>query len=354
MAKKFTANKPILKIDLERLKQQGVSSKILNKYLPKYILEPTPLYYGIFKKFWFCLIRKLFEVLIWLLLKPRLSSAGKLDLSEIDTVYSKEARTYDKKHHMTTRGMDLVWRRMAGWLVAAMTRHQEKNSLMVLDICTGTGLTIKEMLSVLALWNIKIKAIGLDYNAQMLNIAKNNIPNESTEFVRADAMNMPFQENIFDATTMMCGIGGICNPCKVFENVLKVLKPSGQFFMTDIHKPIPEQPGEWFCGFKWLRFPVFEMVGYEETTLPLVLKRLWGWRDPTLAFYLLPLTTYKDKSGQYWGFDVRSFEQESQRWWLSLPIMPFGKIIVEKKEINKSTAKERKLIFLALRGFKSI
>lgn len=353
MSKKFIANKPIIKIDLKRLEQRGVSSKTLKKYFPKYILEPTPLYYGIVKKLWFCLIRKMFEVLIWLLFKPRLSSVGKLDLSEIDKVYNKEACTYDNKHHMTTRGMDLVWRRMAGWLVAAMARHQEKNSLMVLDICTGTGLTIKEMLSVLALWNIQIKTIGLDYNEQMLNIAKDNIFNKSVSLVRADAMNMPFQENSFDTATMMCGIGGICNPCKVFENILKALKPNGQFFMVDIHKPIPEQPGEWFFG-AWLKFPIFEMVGYEETTIPLVLNRLWGWQDPTLAFYILPIITCQDNNGKFWGFNVRSFEQESQRWWFSLPLMPFGKIIVEKKEISHATSKERKAIFLALCGSKSI
>jgi hypothetical protein len=90
-----------------------------------------------------------------------------------------------------------------------------------------------------------------------------------------------------------------------------------------------------------------EMVVYEDSTLPVVLNRLWGWRDTTLCFYLLPLATYCDDAGKYWGFEVKTFEQESQRWWFALPLMPVAKIVVEKVEISKEVAKKREEILAA-------
>ncbi|MEK7117946.1 MAG: class I SAM-dependent methyltransferase, partial [Patescibacteria group bacterium] len=168
----------------------------------------------------------------------------------------------------------------------------------------------------------------------------------ASKFVRGDAMSLAesFELHSIDIVTQIFGIGGIPEPLRVFEGVLQILKPNGQFLLIDMHKPIPEQPGEWPFFLRWCRFPVLEMVTFEETTIPLVLNRLWGWRDTTLCFYLLPLATYRDSDGRYWGFEVKSFEQESQRWWFSLPLMPIARIVVEKTGIAEETARKREAI----------
>jgi hypothetical protein len=52
-------------------------------------------------------------------------------------------------------------------------------------------------------------------------------------------------------------------------------------------------------------------------------------------------------SGRRWqtrGLEVKYFEQESQRWWFSLPLMPTAKIVVEKVEISEDVAKKRETI----------
>jgi len=341
----FVANKPIISVNTERLEQDGISERELARYFPRYILNPTPFYYGRVKQIWFFIVRMFLTALVKIFLKPRKSS-GNLDIQEVDRVYTKEAATYDKKHHITTRGMDLVWRRMAGWFISVIGRNNTK-TLRVLDLCTGTGLTIKEITSVLKEWGIEAEIIGLDCNEKMLDIAKRNLgTSNNIKLVRGDAVNMKnISSGSIDVVTQVFGIGGISEPTRVFQEVLRVLSPGGSFFMVDIHKPIPEQPGEWPFFLKWLRFPIFESVVYEESTLPLVLKRLWGWRDPTLCFYLLPLTVYRDDNGRYFGFNVNNFIQDSQRWWFALPIMPTAQIIVEKVEISEQEARERKLIF---------
>lgn len=346
---RFSANKPVVSIDIEKLRQEGVTEKELERYFPGYILNPEKLRYGWLKHFGLLTIRWFLTIMVRLFLSPR-PSAGSLDQSEIDEVYTKEAGTYNRKHHLTTCGMDLVWRRVAGWFVSAIGRNKQSR-LKILDICTGTGLTVKELHSILREWNVDAELIGLDYNERMLAVARNGaIPkSDQINFVRGDAMNLlgSFDPDSFDVVTQVFGIGGIPGPLKVFSGVLRILKPGGQFLMIDMHKPIPEHPGEWPLFMKWCRFPVMEMVVYEDSTLPVVLNRLWGWRDTTLCFYLLPLATYRDNDGRHWGFEVRYFEQESQRWWFALPLMPIAKIVVEKIEISEGTARKREAILNA-------
>jgi len=343
---RFSANKPVVTFDFDELRQNGVAEQELRKYFPEYILNPTTLYYGRLKRTVLSLLRWFLTIMVKLLLSPR-SMSGSLDQSEIDEVYTREARTYNRKHHLTTYGMDLIWRRTAGWFVSLIGRNKQ-GLVKILDICTGTGLTVKELQAIMQEWNVNAEVVGLDYNERMLAVAKNSAIPESDQvsFVQGDATDLlrSFSVNSFDVATQVFGIGGIPEPLKVFSGVLQILKPGGQFLMIDMHKPIPEYPGEWPFLLRWPQFPVLEAIIYEETTIPLVLNRLWGWRDTTSCFYLLPLTTYQDDDGRHWGFNVRYFEQESQRWWFSLPLMSIAKIVVEKVEISEDVAKNREAI----------
>lgn len=341
---RFVANEPVVSIDYRKLESAGIAVPELSRYFPRYILNPTKLYYGWLKRLGLLMVQWFLRTIVKVVLRPR-NLAGSLEQSEVDVVYTREAKTYNKKHHLTTRGMDLVWRRSAGWFVSALGRNRQGH-LKVLDLCTGTGLTVKEIHAILQEWGIDAELTGLDYNEHMLAVARNGGMPGGAKFVHGDATKLveTFELDSFDAVTQVFGIGGIPEPSKVFGGVLRILKSGGQFLMTDMHKPIPEHPGEWPFLLKWRRFPVMEMVIYEDSTLPVVLNRLWGWRDTTLCFYLLPLVTYRDGDGRYWGFEVKAFEQESQRWWFALPLMPVARIVVEKTEITEEIARKREVI----------
>lgn len=173
-------------------------------------------------------------------------------------------------------------------------------------------------------------------------------------YVRGDAMNLMdrkdglITEGSFDAVTQVFGIGGISHPLLVFESMLKVLRPAGRYFMVDMHQPISGQECEMPVLWKWIRLPRFEAMAYNNNTMEVILKRLWGWRDTTLDFYQLPLTTFQDENGIWWGFNVISFEMDSQRWWFGMPVMPIAKIIVEKAQISETEAMVRQRILAAM------
>lgn len=355
---KQIVKKPILSVDQSRLSEMGIRVEEFSSYFPRYLCEIPALGCGSLRYAWLKFMQWLLKLSVKIFLHPRKGLVENLDIHEVERVYNREAATYDIKHHLTTHGMDTTWRRLASWSVATIGRNNS-GSVAVLDLCTGTGLTIREMAPLLSDWGISGSIIGLDYNSKMLDIARSrngNYRGIEVSFVRGDAMNLArneqpsvggmerFGSDSFDAVTQMFGIGGISNPLLVFQGVLQILKPGGQFFLIDMHQPIAIQPGEWPFLLKWFQFPRLEAVTYNQTTMPLVLNRLWGWRDPTMDFYLLPLVTFQDKDDKRWGFKVVNFEVESQRWWLGLPLMPVGKIIVEKTKIGEEEYKRRQKI----------
>lgn len=356
--------KKLVQIGEGEAKAQGISLEDLCRYFPHHLQVDVNFKSG-FLKF------KFMEFVLFLLatgvknfLLPRKELPGHLDIEEVDRVYDREARLYDWKHHLTTRGMDTVWRRHAGYAVATYCQNNNPEQVKVLDICTGTGLTIWEIAKILADRNISACLTGLDYNKNMLTVArKRRYPYQGMqiEFIKGNAMdlystngqsqddhgNVHFDENCFDCATQMCGIGGICDPKSVFEGVLKVLKPGGYYYLADMHRPIIEIAGEFPVLSKWVEMPFFECFIYEQGTIPIVLNRLWGWRDTTLDFYILPLITWFD-GRHYWGFETLSFETESQRWWLSLPIMPYAKLVVKKIQLSQEDYQKRQKILSLL------
>jgi ubiquinone/menaquinone biosynthesis C-methylase UbiE len=230
------------------------------------------------------------ELAIRLLLRPRGGPAGALDPAEVDRVYSREAAGYDAKHHRTTRGQDLQWRRTAGWLVAAAGEKRPA----VLDLCTGTGLTALEIAPVLRAHWREADITALNYNEAMLAEARKRSAQVSElgstiRFVRGDATALTgsapagFQTlpgSSFDIAARVFGIDGIGDPVAVANSVLSVLREGGRFLLIDMHRPMLDLPGEWALPGYWVRFPRWKYFNYAKTTLPLVAGAAVGLARP--------------------------------------------------------------------------
>lgn len=345
-----------------RRKITGMSREA-HAWFPLYLHEPLAVKANIFARAWFYLLQLPVKAFIWVVLQPRREQPGSLDQNEVDRVYTRQAHGYDRTHHFTTRGQDTIWRRSAGWMVASF---RGKKFPDVLDLCTGTGLTVLEMMRVLREHDKRADIIGLDYNDAMLRVACRRFEADAgawkfqrpcnVRFVRGDATHLierkklgsekifeQFEPASFDVVTQVFGIGGIDDPISVFRETLSVLREGGQYLLIDMHQPIPNLPGEWpFCG-AWIRTQGLEMYTYLKTTVPLALARLWAWRDTTLDFYLAPLICVQD-GGSYWGFRIVSRVVEPERWWLALPIMSTCRLLLEKVAIDQVEYERRRSI----------
>ncbi len=309
------------------------------------------------------LMQRLIQGGINLALRPRKGQVGDLAQEEVDEVYSREARTYDWKHHMTTARQDTIWRRAVGWTLTTMLKSRTAgDTFRMLDLCTGTGRTVEEVDHVLGACYARIgdlpcaiEVTGLDYNEAMLAEARRHHSNfarlhgGAVAFVQGDATKLSLPTRHFDFVSQMFGIGGIKTPVPVFREALRVLRSGGKYLLIDMHMPIAELPGESaLVPFRYRERPAFEWLTYLKTTIPLALARLWGWRDTTLDFYLAPLVTFQDDGGGWWGFEEESRHFEPERWWAGYAVMPTMRLLLKKVRITPQEAERRQGVLAAI------
>lgn len=135
---------------------------------------------------------------------------------------------YDKINTILTFGMDRVWRKATA--EEALVRRPGR----ILDVCCGTG----AMTAMLKSSGARI-VTGLDFNENMLSIAKRRVG--GTEFICARADKLPFEDASFDAITMAFAARNLLEESgslrKYFSELRRVLKPGGRFINLETSQP---------------------------------------------------------------------------------------------------------------------
>lgn len=91
----------------------------------------------------------------------------------------------------------------------------------VLDVATGTGLVIKNLIQK----DPNRIYIGLDYSQNMLHLAKKNLCQERGDkvtFIRGDAHQLPFASSFFGSITCAAAFGNMRDPERVAQEMARV------------------------------------------------------------------------------------------------------------------------------------
>lgn len=335
-------------------------------FLPLHLFEETEIKSSYFQYFFVNFFLGLLKVLIRVRLRVMSVAShahyGKgLPQSVIDVIYSREARDYEWKHHRTTNFRDTWWRRLVAFQIVSLAAEKSLKKVKILDIGTGIGLSIEEMFRIFKDFDLAVEAVGLDYNESMLKEARKIIlPRMEMEglieqgkrevlFVRGNARDLLgvknrkesfayFSENEFDFVTLICGAGGINLPQESFTEQLAVLKGGGDLLMIDIHQPSLHLEEHWPWYFKFFNENLVQYLGWSKVTLPLVLRDVWGWADPTPLFYIVPFAVDKVSLT---GFRTKLFDVVTEKWWFGLPVMTTARIILGKEKISDAEAARR-------------
>ena len=115
----------------------------------------------------------------------------------------------------------------------------------VLDVGTGFG-----MLAItLAQRNPSVEVIGLDISNKMAEAGKTVVErkglSQRVSFVTADAKQMPFDDNYFDAIISYGSLHHWLEPTEVFNEINRVRKPDGIIYIADLKRDQPRLP-LWF------------------------------------------------------------------------------------------------------------
>ena len=122
-------------------------------------------------------------------------------------------------------------------IIHELKRHHPQGTLV--DVGCGPGYLLVDMAR--AFNNLKF--IGVDLSSQMVEKAIGNITSkgfiERVSFRVGDIQGLPFESNSLDFVLSTLSLHHWLHPTQGFEEILRVLKPGGQFLVFDLKRNSP-------------------------------------------------------------------------------------------------------------------
>jgi demethylmenaquinone methyltransferase/2-methoxy-6-polyprenyl-1,4-benzoquinol methylase len=149
-------------------------------------------------------------------------TSGVLEPNEVRTMFDRIAPVYDRMNRAMTMGLDRRWRKLTA---QAVVRPGDR----VLDACCGTG--------DLALADVRAggRVTGVDFSEEMLTRAERKAP--ELDWVRADAVELPFPDASFEAVTVGFGVRNLADLEAGLIELARVLVPGGKLGCLEITRP---------------------------------------------------------------------------------------------------------------------
>jgi demethylmenaquinone methyltransferase/2-methoxy-6-polyprenyl-1,4-benzoquinol methylase len=131
------------------------------------------------------------------------------------TLFAPLGPTYDRYAGLLSFGQDPRWRR---FLVSRIDAGERDT---VLDVATGTGAVVRELLT-----QKGCTVVGIDQSAEMLAEARRRLP-ATVKLMQGRAEELPFPDGAFDALTFTYLLRYVDDPAAVLRELTRVVRPGG-------------------------------------------------------------------------------------------------------------------------------
>jgi demethylmenaquinone methyltransferase/2-methoxy-6-polyprenyl-1,4-benzoquinol methylase len=166
------------------------------------------------------------------------ATPGTLPEPEVQAMFDRIARVYDRVNSVMTAGLHHKWRRRAAQLAALRPGGR------ALDVATGTGDLAFELGHHVA---PEGAVIGVDFSDAMLEHAREKAARRlkvtsspvdvALEFQHANALALPFTDDEFDAATVGFGARNFSDLGQGLAEMTRVVKPGGRVVILEITTP---------------------------------------------------------------------------------------------------------------------
>lgn len=192
---------------------------------------------------------------------------------KVRSMFADIADDYDRINGILSFGVHHAWRKKA---VLESGAHEGDH---VLDCATGTGDLAIEFKKAVGETGY---VMGTDFCAPMIEPAPEKAKEAGLEidFEVADAMNLPYDDDKFDITSIAFGIRNVDEPVTALREMARVVKPGGRVVVLEFGQP---------KGL--MKFP-YNL--YSQHIMPAIGGWLSGNRD---AYTYLPRTSAKFPAG---------------------------------------------------------
>lgn len=145
-------------------------------------------------------------------------------------MFDRIAGRYDLLNSLMTAGLHHSWR------TRAVDRADVKPGDAILDVCCGTGDLAFELARRVAPGG---HVVGCDFSEQMLDLAREKAADRGVpvRFEWADALQLPYDDNRFDAVTVGFGVRNFADRDRGLREMARVLKPGGRLVILEFTEP---------------------------------------------------------------------------------------------------------------------
>lgn len=149
----------------------------------------------------------------------------------VHDVFEKIYNKYDKMNGIISFQRHIAWRKQT------MRIMNVQKGMKALDVCCGTGE-----------WTIALadavgkegKVFGLDFSKNMLSIGEEKVQNQQlsqVSLIHGNAMELPFEDNLFDVVTIGFGLRNVPDYYQVLKEMTRVVKPGGIVVCLETSQP---------------------------------------------------------------------------------------------------------------------
>ncbi|MGA2321150.1 MAG: class I SAM-dependent methyltransferase [Solirubrobacteraceae bacterium] len=160
-------------------------------------------------------------------------SSGRLEAAQVREMFDRIAGMYDLMNTTMTAGLHHRWRARAADMAGVGPGSR------VLDVATGTGDLAIELARRVSPDG---EVVGNDFSESMLARARTKASAAGSQMIRpsfewGDALELPFEEDSFDAATVGFGARNFADLARGLSEMARVVRPGGRVVLLEITTP---------------------------------------------------------------------------------------------------------------------
>lgn len=141
-------------------------------------------------------------------------------------MFDQVAARYDLTNNVLSVGNAPLWR------IATTRAVAPKLGERILDVAAGTGTSSASLASTGA------HVVAADFSPGMIEVGRTRQAHQpNVEFVQADAMALPFDDDEFDAVTISFGLRNVVEPKTALAEFFRVTKRGGRLVVCEFSTP---------------------------------------------------------------------------------------------------------------------